>query len=259
MKLSLAYSPCPNDTFIFYKIFKDSSYNIQMHDVEKLNISLENGTYDISKASFYKWLSLRGQYELLNVGAALGSGCGPILIGKGDKSINKYSKIAVPGKNTTAHLLFQLCYGNFGVKKFMTYDKIIDSVIKDEVDFGIIIHESRFVYQSFNLIEINDLGRWWEAETDLPIPLGCIVAKKNLGKEVISQIEQDISDSLSYAYKNRNEVMNYVKIHAQELDENVMNSHIQLYVNSYTENLGIKGNRSVDLLLKKAIEQEIIQ
>ena len=259
MKLTLAYSPCPNDTFIFYKMFKDQSYDIHLHDVEKLNTLLENSKYDISKASFYKWLSLRDKYELLNVGSALGNGCGPILISKSNKTLNENSKIAVPGRNTTAYLLFQLCYGNLGEKKFMTYDKVIDSLVNDEVDFAIIIHESRFVYQSFNLVEINDLGRWWEEETKLPIPLGCIVANKNLGKEVISQIEHEILNSLSYAYENRNEVINYVKIHAQELDENVMNNHIKTYVNSYTKNLGVKGKRSIDVLLKKAIEQGIVQ
>ena len=141
----------------------------------------------------------------------------------------------------------------------MTYDKVIDSLVNDEVDFAIIIHESRFVYQSLNLVEINDLGRWCEEETKLPIPLGCIVAIKNLGKEVISQIEHEILNSLNYAYENRNEVINYVKIHAQELDENVMNNHIRTYVNSYTKNLGVKGKRSIDVLLKKAIEQGIVQ
>ena len=147
---------------------------------------------------------------------ALGNGCGPILISKSNKTLNENSKIAVPGRNTTAHLLFQLCYGNLGEKKFMTYDKVIDSLVNDEVDFAIIIHESRFVYQSFNLVEINDLGRWWEEETKLPIPLGCIVANKNLGKELISQIEHEILNSLSYAYENRNEVINLSLIHISE-------------------------------------------
>ena len=259
MKLNLAYSPCPNDTFIFYKMYKESMFNIYMHDVEYLNNSLDDEKYDISKVSFYKWLNLNDKYELLKVGSAMGNGCGPILIGRGDKTLNKESKIAIPGKNTTAHLLFQLCYGDFGKKQFMTYDKVINSLVNKDVDFAIIIHESRFVYQSMNLIEIQDLGKWWEEETNLPIPLGCIVARKNLGKEVISKIECMIKDSINYAYANKEEVLIYVKQHAQELDLEVINSHIKTYVNDFTINLGKIGERSVAELQKRANEQGIIK
>ena len=259
MKLSLAYSPCPNDTFIFYKMFKKSMFNVHLHDVENLNKSLDDEKYDISKVSFYKWLTLNNKYELLKVGSAMGNGCGPILIGRGDKSLSRESKIAIPGKNTTAHLLFQLCYGDFGNKKFMTYDKVINSLVNYDVDFAIIIHESRFVYQSMNLIEIKDLGQWWEKETNLPIPLGCIVAKKNLGKEVICRIEHEIKSSIDYSYANREEVLMYVKQHAQELDLDVINNHIETYVNDFTIDLGKIGERSIAELQKRALKQGIIK
>ena len=259
MKLNLAYSPCPNDTFIFYKMYKESMFNIYIHDVEYLNNSLDEEKYDISKVSFYKWLNLNDKYELLKVGSAMGNGCGPILIGRGDKTLTKESKIAIPGKNTTAHLLFQLCYGDFGNKQFMTYDKVINSLVSNDVDFAIIIHESRFVYQSMNLIEIKDLGKWWEKETNLPIPLDVLLLEKNLGKEVISKIEHEIEKSINYAYANKEEVLVYVKEHAQELDLEVINSHIKTYVNDFTINLGKIGERSVAELQKRANEQGIIK
>ena len=187
-KIKIAYSPCPNDTFIFYKLSQDPNYQVSLQDIDLLNKNALEGIYDITKMSFYAWLKVKNKYDLINSGSALGKGCGPLVVSKNGKGISNNSLIAIPGEYTTANLLYKLCYGDLGECIYMPYSKIMDALDNNEVDVGVIIHEGRFVFKEKGFVFEKDLGEWWEGETNLPIPLGCIAVKKNLGKEAFIKI-----------------------------------------------------------------------
>jgi 1,4-dihydroxy-6-naphthoate synthase len=268
--LSLGYSPCPNDTFIFYALThgkidtKNLIFKEILLDVETLNQKALRTELDLTKISYHAFGHVHKKYCLLKAGGALGRACGPLIVAKNDYSMEELrdKKIAIPGRLTTAYLLLQLFDTTFGSQNsnliVMPFNKIIDAVANEEVDAGLIIHESRFTYPSYGLKQIIDLGDWWEKETGLPIPLGGIIAKRTLGHGLNKKINKIIKASVEYAFNNRAEPMDYIKKHSQELSEDVINQHISLYVNEYSINVGEEGEKAVIELLSKAENAGII-
>ena len=268
--LTLGYSPCPNDTFIFYALIHDKidtknlKFKETLLDVETLNQKALHTELDLTKISYHAFGHMRKNYCLLRAGGALGRGCGPLVIAKNEYAMEELrgKKIAIPGKLTTAYLLLQLYNPDFRLQTSdlleMPFDKIIDAVAKEEVDAGVIIHESRFTYPSYGLKQIIDLGEWWEKQTGHPIPLGGIIAKRSLGEGLNKKINKTIKSSIEYAFSNRSEPMDYIKKHSQELSDEVINQHINLYVNNYSLNVGQDGEKAVIALLSRAEEAGII-
>lgn len=263
-KLSLGFSPCPNDTFIFYalvhkKIRGSLEFSETLKDVETLNRMALRGELDVTKVSFSAFGQLRDDYCLLHSGSALGRGCGPLIVSKNMIKTADLAgkKIAIPGKMTTAYLLLQLFYPDIRNVVEMPFDRIMNAVSLGTVDAGLIIHEGRFTYPKYGLQELVDLGQWWEQKTGLPIPLGGIIAKRSLGAEVINEIDRMLKKSIEFAFVNRNITRRYVKEHAQELDDDVIDEHIGLYVNDYTLDMG-DGIAAVDELLKRALNLSLI-
>jgi 1,4-dihydroxy-6-naphthoate synthase len=257
-KLSLGYSPCPNDTFIFYalahkKVRGSVEFSETLRDVEMLNRMARRSELDVTKVSFNAFGHLREDYCLLRSGSALGRGCGPLIVAK--KKINDpelpEKTIAIPGKMTTAYLLLQLFDSGITKVVEMPFDRIMNAVSLGIVDAGLIIHEGRFTYPGYGLVQIIDLGEWWERETGLPIPLGAIVAKRSLGVDVINEVDRLLRKSVEYAFANRSMTRGYIKEHAQELDDEVIDQHIGLYVNDYTLDIG-DGVEAVEELIKRA-------
>ena len=258
--LSLAYSPCPNDTFMFCGLATgqiDASpfdFSIQLHDVQTLNEYVLAGAVDISKVSFHAYLRARDHYALLDTGAALGFGCGPLVIAKNADALHHSAsaRVAVPGELTTANLLLHLWNEDVGERVFLPYDQIMSAVLNDEVDAGVIIHESRFVYESAGLIALMDLGAWWEQETGLPIPLGGIVARRSLGDGIHKNVEALIRHSIVLAQRDPQATRHYVTQHAQEMDPAVLDRHIATFVNAFSLSLDEQGNAAVDRLANMA-------
>lgn len=258
--LSLGYSPCPNDTYIFHALVHGLipcdglTFTERLEDVETLNQLALQGALDLTKISFHAFGHLRDRYVLLRSGAALGRGCGPLIVTDGATSLEQLrdKTIAIPGELTTANLLLQLYSGGTDKLLILPFDQIIDAVRQGRAAAGVIIHESRFTYQQHGLQQLLDLGQWWEEETGYPIPLGGILAKRSLGKERIRQVDQALRRSIEYARNYPQEASSYIRQHAQELDETVIRRHIDLYVNDYSINLGKDGLAAVSCLIEKA-------
>jgi len=265
--LSLGFSPCPNDTFIFYALVHnklavgESSFSKpHLEDVEQLNQWALTGRLDVTKMSFHAFGYVQDQYCILSAGSALGRGCGPLLIARSAISAPALCKmrIAIPGKLTTAALLLQLFRPECTQLVVMRFDTIIDAVARGEVDAGVIIHESRFTYQDEGLVCIQDLGKWWEDNFGLPIPLGCIAARRSLGKEKIADIDQAIRASVDYAFAHPDECLPYIRSLSQEMDEAVIHSHIDLYVNNFSRDLGTEGFAAIETFLEKGRKSGIL-
>lgn len=258
MKLTLGISPCPNDTFIFDALINQKidtgaiRFEPVLEDVQTLNEWALQGKLNLTKISYGVYPFITDHYTLLNSGGALGSGVGPLLVSKKEIDIktNHQFSVALPGQNTTAHFLFTSLFPEANNKTFMVFHEIEEAVLSDKVDAGVIIHENRFTYKEKGLIKLMDLGEAWELKTQLPIPLGGIVAKRTLDPSIRNEVEQLIRKSVEYAFKNYPEVPEYTRRHAQEMSESVMRSHIELYVNKYTYDLGAEGQKAVDELLK---------
>ncbi len=258
--LSIGYSPCPNDTFIFYALIHgkvrvpDLEFRERLKDVETLNQQAMEGRLDITKISYHALGHLRERYALLRSGGALGRGCGPLIVAKPGAGLADLRKgvVAVPGKLTTAFLLLRLFDPSITGIRVMTFDRIMDAVSRGEASAGLIIHESRFTYPLYKLEKLLDLGEWWEDFSGLPIPLGGILGKRSLGNDVLLQVEAGIRESLRYAYAHPEEVREYCRKHSQEMDEKVMKSHIDLYVNDFALDLGEDGLRAVRRLFAEA-------
>ena len=255
MKFSLAFSPCPNDTFIFDALVnqkidtKGISFEVFLEDVQTLNEWAMQGKMDFSKISYGVWNKVKNQYQLLNSGGALGKGVGPLLITQpGNINAVNEMTIAIPGENTTAHLLFSLAYPNATKKVFKVFHEIENAVLNGEVDAGVIIHENRFTYEAKGLAKIVDLGAYWEETQQLPIPLGGIIAKMTIDPAIIQQVDALIKQSIEYAFAHYPTVAPYVSEHAQEMSEEVMRQHINLYVNNFSLDLGIEGLQAVEKL-----------
>ncbi|MFH0924806.1 MAG: 1,4-dihydroxy-6-naphthoate synthase [bacterium] len=254
--ISLAFSSCPNDTFIFYalvnrKIDTDEFiFKEELADIDRLNQMAFAKEIDVVKVSYHAFGYLRDQYNLLRSGGALGRRCGPLLVAKvpvtrGD-IVNK--TIAIPGEYTTAFLLLRLYQPEVRDVVSMQFDRIMPAVKNGDVDAGLIIHEGRFTYPQYGLKKIIDLGEWWEDYTGCLIPLGCIIIKKKLGKEIAQEVERLIKESITYAYLHKEEVREYIKMYAQELEDSVIDNHINLYVNEYSLDIGQEGERAVRVL-----------
>ena len=261
-RISLAFSPCPNDTFIFdamvhQKIDTEGlTFDFRMADVEELNHMALEEQLEMTKVSYHAWLYLRDHYILLDSGSAMGFGNGPMIIGKNKYSLNEIGSltIAVPGKYTTANLLLKIFAPKAMNKKIMVFNEIEDAVLNGTVDAGVIIHENRFTYQNKGLVKIADLGEQWEELTHCPIPLGAIVAKRSLGFDMISRLNRIMKRSVEYAMKNPDSSMAFVRENAQEIDEEVMKKHIHLYVNEFTVAMGKAGKKAIKKLVDLTID-----
>lgn len=265
--LTLGYSPCPNDTFIFYALVHGRidcgglRFEEILLDVETLNQKARNSELDITKVSFHAYGYLRERYSLLRAGGAMGRGCGPLVVARERISMEdlRGKKIAIPGRLTTAYLLLQL-YGPALAENVvvMPFDLIMGAVKKGDVDAGLIIHESRFTYPSYGLSGIMDLGEWWEKETGLPIPLGCIIARNTLGRDLAVTVDGLVRKSVEYAFSHREETKGYIKAHSREIGDEVIERHIGLYVNEYSLDIGEDGLRAVEALMRRAEDRGVI-
>ena len=271
MRLRLAFSSCPNDTYIFHALVngcidtKGIEFDVTLADVETLNQAAQNGTYDVTKLSFAAFALVRDQYRILRTGAALGRGCGPLVVGLPDSRFQETQKprLAVPGMNTTATFLFRLFLDDLDETVEpelvpMPFEKIMPAVLDKTVDFGVVIHEGRFVYKGLGLSLVRDLGQWWEEYSGLPVPLGCIAVKKGLDGHTARLMEKLIGRSIRYARENPGDGNEYIRRHAQELSREVMDRHIELYVNRFSENLGKEGEQAVAAFIREAEARRIV-
>jgi 1,4-dihydroxy-6-naphthoate synthase len=258
-KIKLAISPCPNDTYIFgawiNELIEPNNVfiqNVVYADIQELNKLAKTNTMDCIKVSAAFAPELMDDYQILNSGAALGIGCGPLLISKKHVAENdlKHCTIALPGEKTTAHFLFNNAVKACKNKVFLPFDKIEEALLNDKIDAGVIIHENRFTYQNKGLQLVLDLGKIWEVQTNLPIPLGLILVKRSLPFELKNKIQELIQTSIRFANQNPNQLSNYIREHAQEMNAAVCQKHIELYVNEYSLNLG-EGKKAIIELFSK--------
>jgi len=258
MKLSLGFSPCPNDTFIFDALVNKKidteglDFEVHLEDVQTLNNFALDNRFDFSKISYGVMPLLLETHTLLNSGGAMGNGVGPLLICK-DPNITpdevNHLRIAIPGKNTTAYLLFSYAYPNAKNISFYVFNEIEAAVLSGEVDAGVIIHENRFTYAQKGLYKISDLGAEWESKTKSPIALGGIVASNRIPKPIMQQVDQLIAKSVAYAFNNYPSISEYVSCHAQEMSKAVMRQHIDLYVNDFSADMGETGKNAIETLV----------
>ncbi len=260
MNYTLGFSPCPNDTFIFNAMVngplqpKDFGLEAVLHDVETLNRMAFDEKLDISKLSFFAWLKVRENYRLLDSGGALGYGCGPLVIALEPMTREAMTRcrIVLPGEWTTAHLLFRLWAPEVRQRTFATYDRIFDVLRSGEADCGVIIHESRFTYASEGFHAVVDLGQWWEQETGLPIPLGCIAVHRRVSAAHADRMASLIRMSIQAARQNPAAALPYICTHAQEMTTEVLNAHIDTFVNDFSMDLGEVGRQAIETLAKRA-------
>ena len=255
MKLSLHISPCPNDTFAFDAIINrrlahDFDLAVEYYDIEVLNEGVLRGEADISKISYAVYPLIADRYRLLDSGSALGRGNGQLLVRRKGET-GKIRKVLSPGLNTTANALLKRYFPDVEEVEQRLFSEIAEAVERGEADAGVLIHEGRFVYERRNLELVADLGKLWEAETNLPLPLGAIVAKRDLDEDIVSKFEKLLAESVQYAFDNRLASRAFVKEHAQELEDDVIESHISLFVNDYTLSLGSEGREAVRRLTGK--------
>jgi 1,4-dihydroxy-6-naphthoate synthase len=260
VKLTLGFSPCPNDTFIFDAMVNGHidtngiTFDYVMEDVETLNIWAEQGKLDITKLSYNTFIHIADQYSLLHSGSALGVGVGPLLIAKQPMDLGRMAdyKIAIPGKKTTANLLLSLAFPNAQNKTEVVFSDIEERVLSGEFDAGLVIHESRFTYAKRGLHKLMDMGDWWEQTTHAAIPLGGIVIRRSIDRAVAATVDNIMKESLAWSWKRYPELTPFITGNAQEMEEDVMRKHIQLYVNDYTTDLGETGRKAITTLFDKA-------
>lgn len=264
-KITLGYSPCPNDTFLFHALANQRiktplfDFDVQHHDITSLNQLAFQSKLDLTKVSFFTFGHIRKQYALLPVGSALGKGYGPLILTSPHAQGDPQSwKIGLPGPHTTAYLLTQLLLPTVKETVFLPFNQIISQMEKGELDAGVIINESRFTYEAHGLTLYKDLGEWWFQTTQLPLPLGCICISRQFSGEQREQLSQMVRSSLEYAYQHPNESLQYIQDHAQESDEAVIKQHIELYVNEYSSDLGKEGKRAIQYLLDQAEKHGLI-
>ena len=266
MKLTLGFSTCPNDTFIFDAMVhgridtEGIEFELVMSDVEELNRLAFKGEIDITKISYHAYAYIADLYLLLNSGSALGYKNGPLLISKYKVFPDEidHLKIAIPGKHTTANLLLGIAYPNQKIRKEYLFSDIEEVVASGEMDAGLIIHENRFTYQQKGLLKVADLGEFWETKTGMAIPLGGIVVNRKLPRDVQQKVNRIMKRSVEFAFENPKVSYPYVKHHAQAMDDNVMQSHINLYVNDFTRDLGIAGRKAIETLFREADKNRVL-
>ena len=266
MDIRLGYSPCPNDTYIFHGIasgkLKTPGYTVrpELHDVETLNQMAFQEILEASKLSFFAWLKVRAHYRLLASGGALGYGCGPLVIARKPLTLAdmNHCRIVLPGQWTTAHMLFRLWAPRAEQRFFVPYDRIFQILQAGEADCGVIIHESRFTFEQAGFYAVQDLGGWWETQTGLPIPLGCIAVHARVGAQGADLLDRLIRQSIALARQNPQAAMPYIRRHAQEMTGEVLQAHIQAFVNEFSSDLGLSGREAVRVLEAKARQAGII-
>ncbi|HWI40156.1 MAG TPA: 1,4-dihydroxy-6-naphthoate synthase, partial [Verrucomicrobiae bacterium] len=263
--LTLGFSSCPNDTFLFYALVHgllagSPPFRHRIEDVETLNRLVLARELDVSKVSCHLVGHVRDDYVLLRSGGALGRGCGPLVVAReGLAATDLHRKrVAVPGRYTTAWLLLRMFDPRIGEGVFMPFDRIMDSVASGETDAGLIIHESRFTYASHGLVSLLDLGEWWEGSTGMPLPLGGIVARRSLGEPLLRRLESLLRESVEYAWSRPGEAQPYIRRHSQEMSEETCQAHISLYVNDFSAEVGEEGERAMRLLLERGAEAGIL-
>jgi len=266
---TLAYSPCPNDTYIFGALTNgllDGGPRVRAHlaDIDELNGAAARGEFALTKVSYGAIPFLMDRYRILSSGGAVGRGCGPLLVARPASAPEHFSefarkRIAIPGDRTTANMLLQLALGERPRTVQMRFDRIVSAVASGEIDAGLIIHESRFTYRDAGLIAIADLGEWWETMTLLPIPLGAILVRDDVDDAAAAEINAAIRRSLAFARANEDAVMPYVRDHAAEMNDDVMRAHIELYVNEFSDDLGANGREAVHALFARAHEAGILR
>ena len=265
-KISLGFSTCPNDTFIFDAMVHQKvdteglEFELVLGDVEELNQKAMRGDLDVTKISYHAYSKIAGQYLILDAGSALGYKNGPLLISKYKIYPDEVNdiRIAIPGFNTTANLLFNIAYPNAKNNTEYLFSDIEEAVLNNEADAGLIIHENRFTYERKGLKKIIDLGEYWEKETGLPIPLGGIVVNRKLDKEIQHKINRVLSRSVEFAFANPKSAYPFIKQYAQEMEEEVMYKHIELYVNDFSKDLGEAGKHAIQELYQRAISLEVL-
>lgn len=251
--LCLGFSPCPNDTYIFHALVHgrvpigDRTLDVQLHDVETLNRMAAEDIFDITKLSAFAWLKHQARYRLLDSGAALGFGCGPLVVARPGLNLRQRSnwRVVLPGEDTTAHLLFRLWAPQVHERRFAAYDRILERLLQGQADLGVIIHENRFTYEQHGCERVVDLGTWWEQQTGLPIPLGIIATHSRVAADTHKILEAAIRESIRYARQNPDEAIAYIREHAQEMAEDVIRKHIATYVNEFSVDLGEEGHRAL--------------
>lgn len=268
MTLTLAYSPCPNDTFVFAALANGllpdaPRVDVRLADIDELNAAAARGAYDLVKVSYGAIPYLADRYRILRTGGALGRACGPLLVARPDKSPPNFAdfarkRIAIPGERTTAFALLQLALGRRPHTIVMRFDEIVAAVAAGKADGGLIIHESRFTYRETGLIAIADLGEWWENLTLLPIPLGAILVRDGVPDDAAREAAKAIRASLAFARANDASVMPYVRAHSAEMNDDVMRAHIALYVNEFTDDLGKTGVEAAHAFFARAREARIV-
>jgi len=268
MKLSLGFSPCPNDCFMFDAIvnrridLEGLSFDVRMDDVEALNRAAFADLIDVTKLSYHAYAYCADRYVLLDAGSALGRNCGPLLISKRPITSEQVAagglRIAIPGRYTTANFLLGLAFPAAGDRTELVFSEIEPALVAGRFDAGLIIHENRFTYAAKGLRKIIDLGEFWEQETGAPIPLGGIVIRRSLPADVQQRVNRVMRRSVEYAFAHRDASLPFVREHAQEMSEDVMYRHIDLYVNEYSVDLGAEGRRAVEVLFDRARASGII-
>jgi len=262
MRLTLGFSPCPNDCFMFDAMvhqridLEGLEFDVRMADIEALNAAAFAGQIDVTKLSFHAYAYCLGNYVLLDAGSALGRNCGPLLISKREIAQDDVARgglrIAIPGTYTTANVLLSLAFPGATAKSQLLFSAIEGAVLDGTFDAGLIIHENRFTYAAKGLKKIIDLGEYWESETGAAIPLGGIVINRALPEDVQQKMNRIMRRSVEYACANRTASLPFVRANAQEMSEDVMYQHIDLYVNDYSVDLGREGRRAVEVLFERA-------
>jgi 1,4-dihydroxy-6-naphthoate synthase len=266
MKISLGFSTCPNDTFIFDALVNGKidteglEFVPYLTDVEDLNLLAFSGELDVTKISYHAWLHVWKSYRILDSGSALGKGSGPVLVAKNECLDPRYLslKVAIPGEYTTANLLLRLAYPNIKEKKVFVFSDIEQAILDDLVDAGVLIHENRFTYEKRGLVLLRDLGQFWTETANAPIPLGGIMAHRRLPQDVAEKINRLVKKSLEYAFMFPEGTMAYMRQFAQSMEEEVLNAHLKTFVNEYSLELGAEGKRAIQILIDKSIKAGLI-
>lgn len=266
MKLTLGFSPCPNDTFIFDALVNGKidteglKTDYYMADVEELNRRAFSSEADITKISCHAYAYASDNYLILDSGSALGYGNGPLLVGRKKLSDEEVinARIAIPGRFTTANLLLSVAWPGARNRKEYLFSDIVRALLEDEADAGLIIHETRFTYTEKGLVKIADMGEYWDRLTGLPVPLGFIVINRRIPRDIALKFNRILRKSIEYAHKHSNELQDFVSSNAREMDKSVINSHIGLYVNDFSLSIGQKGRKAITEIYRTAADKGII-
>lgn len=255
--LTFGFSPCPNDTFAFHAIVHglvNAPFRVEpvLLDIEELNRRAHESELDLTKLSVGAFGAVGDRYRLLRSGAALGHGAGPLVVAREPRSLGG-ARIAIPGRDTTAFLLLRLATAALGEIVEVRYDRILAAVEAGEVDAGLVIHESRFTYRDHGLVQVADLGEWWELETGLPVPLAGICARADIDNVTAAAAESAIRASVEYAFAHPEASRDYVRTHSQELSDDICDAHIALYVNNFSVDLGDEGLQAIEALVGRTV------